>query len=140
MFEFPPMPGIDMNDIDNIKIDETIDRQTLIDMFAMNINSNLVTAAKGYNMQQKVKLSKKRFPFPMKLYCNLKDGVIIMGTDSIDFPEIKIELNQETAKLFFPFKIICKLADEDTWCAVEIKDLEKAVYRFSNNKEFKYGY
>jgi hypothetical protein len=138
--QIPDLPGVDITDIDNIKIDPNSDRKALMDLFSIKISSELATIAKVYNHTQKLQLSKKRFPFPMKFYCNLQEKYFVMGTDSPDFPEMKKEMTPEVAKFFAPFKILCKIADEPTWCSIKIESLDKSVFKFSNGQIYRYGF
>lgn len=127
-------------DIEKVEIPDNVDRDAIFQLFAMNVMSQLQMIVKVYNTEQKIKFSKKRFPFPLKMYCDLKKKILIMGTENKDFPTRQFELNNDTKRMFVPFFTLAKLANEDNWVSTTLWDTEKSVFLFSNKTEKKYGY
>jgi hypothetical protein len=138
----PDLPGakFDENAPENMELPDG-DRNEMFDLYAMQTQSQFATITKLYNMQQKMKLSKKRFPFPLKIYFDKTKKYFLMGCDKKeDFPDRQMVQDSTNGKMFIPFYLMCKLMNEEKWCSIYIESEEKCIFKFSNGIEKKYGY
>lgn len=138
----PDFTAISVDEIEKMEIPKNINVSDMFNLYAMQLKSMLVAFAKGYDMQQRVKFSKKRFPFPMKIYYNIPEKYVIIGTDvnNKDFENKKITRNEKNKGVFLSFIMLTKLVQEQKYMTIEIIDLEKSVFKFSNGITYKYGF